>query len=60
MEKAGAYAEANQGAIEHIADWISDKAIDCDFTRAEAYTYTESAKERGRLEGEAEAALKLV
>ncbi|MGH8580166.1 MAG: FAD-dependent oxidoreductase [Gammaproteobacteria bacterium] len=59
LEKTGAYAEANQSAIEQIADWIRDKAIDCDFTRTEAYTYTESAKEVGRLEAEAEAALKL-
>jgi glycine/D-amino acid oxidase-like deaminating enzyme/nitrite reductase/ring-hydroxylating ferredoxin subunit len=57
--KAQAYAEANQAAIEHIAAWIRDKVIDCDFTRSEAYTYTESAKEVGQLQAEVEAALKL-
>jgi glycine/D-amino acid oxidase-like deaminating enzyme/nitrite reductase/ring-hydroxylating ferredoxin subunit len=59
LAKASAYAEANQAAIEHIADWIRGKAIECDFTRTAAYTYTESAKQMGRLEAEAEAALKL-
>jgi glycine/D-amino acid oxidase-like deaminating enzyme/nitrite reductase/ring-hydroxylating ferredoxin subunit len=58
-EKARAYAEANQAAIEQIANLVQDKQIDCDFTRTEAYTYTEADDEADHIRAEAEAALKL-
>ncbi len=58
-EKARAYAEANQAAIEQIADLVRAKHIDCDFFRTEAYTYTESDDEVTQIKAEADAALKL-
>lgn len=58
-EKARAYAEANQAAIEQIASLIQAKQIDCDFVRTEAYTYTESGDERDKIIAEVEAAIKL-
>ncbi|MBK9053696.1 MAG: FAD-binding oxidoreductase [Chloroflexi bacterium] len=58
-EKARAYANANQAAIEQIADLVHERQIDCDFTRTEAYTYTESDDEIDLLRDEVAAALKL-
>jgi len=57
--KARCYGEANQAAIEEVARLVAQGGIACDFDRSAAYTYTESAQERGRLEAEAEAALRL-
>ncbi|MBW3637481.1 MAG: FAD-dependent oxidoreductase, partial [Armatimonadetes bacterium] len=58
-EKARAYGEANQAAIEQIAALVQEKHIDCDFARTEAYTYTESEGEVDQIRAEVEAALKL-
>ena len=58
-EKARAYADANQAAIEQIASLVREKQIDCDFTRTEAYTYTESDDEIDQIRAEVEAALTL-
>ncbi|MDQ3814060.1 MAG: FAD-dependent oxidoreductase [Armatimonadota bacterium] len=58
-EKARAYAEANEAAIERIATLAALKKIDCDFRRTDAYTYTEVDDEVPRIEAEVEAALKL-
>ena len=58
-EKARAYAEANQAAIEQIAELVQAKQIDCDFARTEAYTYTESDDEIDKVRAEVEAAVKL-
>lgn len=58
-DKARAYAEANQAAIEQIARLIAQQKIECDFMRAQAYTYTESADEVDQIKAEADAALKL-
>ena len=30
-ERAGAYAAANQAALEHIAQLVADNSIDCDW-----------------------------
>jgi glycine/D-amino acid oxidase-like deaminating enzyme/nitrite reductase/ring-hydroxylating ferredoxin subunit len=57
--KARAYGEAHQAAIEQIAALVRDKDIDCDFTRTEAYTYTDSPAEIGRIEAEVKAAQRL-
>ncbi|MBS1189775.1 MAG: oxidoreductase [Rhodocyclaceae bacterium] len=57
--KARAYGEAQQAAIEQVAARVRDKAIDCDFVRSDAYTYTESPEEKGRIEAEVEAAQRL-
>lgn len=58
-EKARAYADANQAAIEQIASLVREKQIDCDFARTEAYTYTEADDEVEQIRAEVEAALKL-
>ena len=39
---ARAYAQANQAAIEHVAQLVAEEAIDCDFRRVANYTYAES------------------
>ncbi|MCU4801633.1 FAD-dependent oxidoreductase [Halobacteria archaeon HArc-gm2] len=39
-EQARLYAEANEAAIDDVAETVSEYDIDCDFERAPAYTYT--------------------
>ena len=56
---AQAYADAQQAAIEKIASLIQEHGVDCDFTRASAYVYTEDEKELERITAEVEAATKL-
>jgi glycine/D-amino acid oxidase-like deaminating enzyme/nitrite reductase/ring-hydroxylating ferredoxin subunit len=58
-EKARAYADANQAAIEQIAELIRVKQMQCDFYRTEAYIYTESDDEVDQFKAEVEAAVKL-
>ncbi|MGZ8161359.1 MAG: FAD-dependent oxidoreductase [Methylobacter sp.] len=58
-EKARAYADANQAAIERIARFVQEKQIDCDFIRTEAYTYTESWSQVEQIRAEVNSALKL-
>jgi glycine/D-amino acid oxidase-like deaminating enzyme/nitrite reductase/ring-hydroxylating ferredoxin subunit len=58
-EKARAYGEANQAAIELIASRVQQRGIDCDFSRTEAYTCVEAADQRDRIEAEVEAAQRL-
>jgi glycine/D-amino acid oxidase-like deaminating enzyme/nitrite reductase/ring-hydroxylating ferredoxin subunit len=58
-EKARAYADANQAAIEQIARLVQEKQIDCDFIRTEAYTYTESRNQIDQIRTEVNAALQL-
>jgi glycine/D-amino acid oxidase-like deaminating enzyme/nitrite reductase/ring-hydroxylating ferredoxin subunit len=55
-ERAGTYAAANQMAIEHIAGLVAEHAIDCDWTRAPAYTYVSTADRTGEIEAEVTAA----
>ncbi len=59
LEGAQAYANAQQLAIEKIAALVADYGIDCDFTRTDAYTYTEVEEELERITAEVEAAIKL-
>jgi glycine/D-amino acid oxidase-like deaminating enzyme/nitrite reductase/ring-hydroxylating ferredoxin subunit len=59
IEKAQAYADANQAAIEQIATLVNDKQIECDFIRTEAYTYTESDKETEQIKAEVKSATSL-
>jgi glycine/D-amino acid oxidase-like deaminating enzyme/nitrite reductase/ring-hydroxylating ferredoxin subunit len=59
LEKAHAYADANQAAIEQIARLVQERQIDCDFTRTEAYTYTEKEDQIARIRAEVDAALQL-
>src|SRR5919199_962025 len=39
-DKARRYGEANQAALEQVANLVESLNIDCQFTRAPAYTYT--------------------
>ena len=39
---ARTYGQANQSAIEHVAQVVADEAIDCDFRRVANYTYAET------------------
>lgn len=57
--KARAYGEAQQAAIELVASLVAERQIDCDFTRTEAYTYTDSAAAVGQIGAEAQAAIEL-
>jgi len=40
-ERAQAYADANQAAIEMVASLVAKHTISCDFTRRPAYTFAE-------------------
>jgi glycine/D-amino acid oxidase-like deaminating enzyme/nitrite reductase/ring-hydroxylating ferredoxin subunit len=54
--RARAYAEANQTAIEYIAQQALAQHIDCDLERREAWTWADSDEEVELLRREAEAA----
>lgn len=58
-EKARLYGEANQAAIEQIATLVDSLRIDCQFTRAAAYTYTTDPRQRAAVEAEVVAAQSL-
>ncbi|WP_254546577.1 FAD-dependent oxidoreductase [Halomarina pelagica] len=53
------YAEANQRAIEHIAETVERREIECDFGRTPAYTYTDSPDRRDAIAAEVDAATAL-
>ena len=57
--KARIYGEANQAAIEQIAKLADSHGIDCEFTRAPAYTYTVDPGRRADIDAEAAAARSL-
>jgi glycine/D-amino acid oxidase-like deaminating enzyme/nitrite reductase/ring-hydroxylating ferredoxin subunit len=46
-EKAQQYADANQAAIEAVADRVGRHGIECNFRRASAYTYV---RDEGRVD----------
>lgn len=56
---ARAYGEANQTAIAHVASWVDKYAIDCDFSRRVAYSYTTSDDMVADVQSEVEAAQRL-
>lgn len=58
-EKARLYADANQTALEEMASRVDDQNIDCNFTRAAAYTYVPSSEKQEKVEKEADAAQRL-
>jgi glycine/D-amino acid oxidase-like deaminating enzyme/nitrite reductase/ring-hydroxylating ferredoxin subunit len=58
-ETARLYGAANQAAIERVARFVSERKIDCDFVRAEAFTYTEHAKDQDAVHEEVEIAKRL-
>lgn len=55
-ENTRAYARANQAAITGIHELSTRHAIDCDFSEADAYVYTEDADELPKLHEEVDAA----
>lgn len=59
LNKAQVYAESNQVALERVARFVEEEAIDCDFSRQSAYTFTESEQGLKAIRKEVEAALKL-
>jgi glycine/D-amino acid oxidase-like deaminating enzyme/nitrite reductase/ring-hydroxylating ferredoxin subunit len=56
---AQSYADSQESAIEKIAALVEVNKIDCDFTRTDAYVYTESEDELERITADVEAATKL-
>jgi glycine/D-amino acid oxidase-like deaminating enzyme/nitrite reductase/ring-hydroxylating ferredoxin subunit len=56
-EAAQAYAAANRAGLELVAGWVRERAIDCDFRRKPAFTYTEEARHVSAVEQEVEAAI---
>lgn len=58
-EKAKQYANANEAAIDFIANLVQEKDIDCDFSRRPAYVYTQRDEYVKKIEKEVEAASKL-
>jgi glycine/D-amino acid oxidase-like deaminating enzyme/nitrite reductase/ring-hydroxylating ferredoxin subunit len=59
QDKARWYGQANQAAIEQIANLVDSLSIDCQFTRAPAYTYTVDPDQRSSIEAEVSAAQSL-
>jgi glycine/D-amino acid oxidase-like deaminating enzyme/nitrite reductase/ring-hydroxylating ferredoxin subunit len=58
-EVARSYAEANQAGVEKAAALVDELGIDCELTRAPAYTYTRLPDRRAEIEAEVEAATRL-
>jgi glycine/D-amino acid oxidase-like deaminating enzyme/nitrite reductase/ring-hydroxylating ferredoxin subunit len=58
-DKARAYAEANQAAIEQVDSLVRSHGIDCDFRRRANYVYADEREERSAIEEEVEAEAKL-
>ncbi len=58
-ERARLYADANQAAIERVAAFVREGAIDCDFRRLAAYTYTEDPARVADIQAEVEASRRL-
>lgn len=56
---AWAYAQANEAAIRHVEREARERRIDCDFTVADAFTYTERAESVPLVEEEAAALVSL-
>ena len=56
-EGARRYAQANEAALEWIAERVQRDAIDCDFRRRPSFAYVTSEAERGQAEDEAQAAI---
>ncbi len=54
-EYAKKYYEANQEAIENIAQIIKDENIKCDFERQDSYVFTRSEQEIDKLKDEVQA-----
>jgi glycine/D-amino acid oxidase-like deaminating enzyme/nitrite reductase/ring-hydroxylating ferredoxin subunit len=55
-ERTRLYGEANEHGIERVFELSAELGIDCDLRRKPNLTYTESERERDRVEDEVEAA----
>ncbi|MEA3075582.1 MAG: hypothetical protein QOF60_490 [Actinomycetota bacterium] len=55
-EVGRAYGQANQAGLDAVAQWIERYAIECDFSRRPAYTYTTSRERVQEIAKEVEAA----
>lgn len=53
------YAEANEAGLAEIARLVDDLGIDCDFRRADAYTFTEDESQVEQIRAEVDAAVQL-
>jgi glycine/D-amino acid oxidase-like deaminating enzyme/nitrite reductase/ring-hydroxylating ferredoxin subunit len=58
-ERARIYADANQQAIEWVANFARDNGIDCDLVRLPALTYTEDPDHTADIEAEVDASKQL-
>src|SRR5690606_24141966 len=58
-DSARIYAQANEAAIQRIADFVQELDIACGFERKSAYIYTQSDEDVAQLEAEVRAARKL-
>jgi glycine/D-amino acid oxidase-like deaminating enzyme/nitrite reductase/ring-hydroxylating ferredoxin subunit len=58
-QAASQYADANQAAIETIADTVAEYDIDCGFDRAPAYTYVRPGEDDEEIRDEVRAARRL-
>ncbi len=58
-EYAKKYYEANQEAIENIAEIIKKENIECDFERQDAYVFTRSTQEIEKIKKEVQAVKKI-
>ncbi|WP_104060794.1 FAD-dependent oxidoreductase [Arthrobacter sp. 4R501] len=58
-DTARIYGEANQAAVEHVAQLVAAEAIDCDFRRVANYTYAESDDALSLVRAEASLAARL-
>jgi glycine/D-amino acid oxidase-like deaminating enzyme/nitrite reductase/ring-hydroxylating ferredoxin subunit len=53
-EGVRAYAQANLGALERIAQFVSEDGIDCDFERRPNYVFAEDGEQAQQVEREVE------
>lgn len=54
-DHARLYAEANQTAIDMVANWVAEFGIECDFERVAAYTFTDDASKADEIHREVDA-----
>jgi glycine/D-amino acid oxidase-like deaminating enzyme/nitrite reductase/ring-hydroxylating ferredoxin subunit len=55
QQTAAVYAEASQAGVERIAALATERSIDCDLQRRDAYTYAARPDQRAKVKQEADA-----
>ncbi|MDQ5861390.1 MAG: FAD-dependent oxidoreductase [Actinomycetota bacterium] len=58
-DTARTYGQANQSAVEHVAQLVAEEAIDCEFRRVANYTYAETDDALDLVRAEASLAARL-